>query len=149
MGLEIPTPTPTPTYDHDNDDMPSLSDSDIESDPESAPNNAQKGTVPINNLTITEAQLLLALSAALKKPPADSEAKHSLRHRDLLPLPVPANEGIEYKGSRSVKRDACCAARMSLASCVTPSSLSTLYAWSLSQPSAIIRSRYLRPRRTS
>ena len=84
--------------------MPSLSDSDIESDPESAPNNAQEGTIPINNLTITEAQLLPALSAALKKPPADSEAKHSLRHRDLLPLPVPANEGIEFKGSRSVKR---------------------------------------------
>ena len=26
------------------------------------------------------------------------------RHRDLLPLPVPASDPIEYKGSRSVKR---------------------------------------------
>ena len=79
--------------------MPDLSDSDIDSDPESAPNKAQEGTSHINNLTITESQLLPTLAAAIKKPAADSEAKRSLRHRGLLLLPVPANEGIEFKGS--------------------------------------------------
>ena len=59
--------------------MPSLADSDIESDPGTAPNSAQEGKIPISNSTM-------------------------LRHRDLLPLPIPENNRIDFKGSRSVKR---------------------------------------------
>ena len=48
-----------------------------------------------------------ALTAAKfleRQPPTDNEPKQSQRFRDLLPLPVPDNEGIEYEGSRCVKR---------------------------------------------
>ena len=47
---------------------------------------------------------VLTAATFLEEPPKDSEPKQSLRYRDLLPLPVPDNEGIEFQGSRCVKR---------------------------------------------
>ena len=98
---------------HDDDEMPGLYDDDYDSDPESAPNKARTGKSLINNLTIIESQLLPMLTVGLEKPAVDKETKPSMRHRDLPPMPVPANERIELAGSRSVQRRLLCGSHVS------------------------------------
>ena len=56
---------------------------------------------------------LLTAAKFLTMGAKESEPNQSHRLRDLLPLPVPANEGIEFTGSRCVKRRLLCGSHAS------------------------------------
>ena len=82
--------------------MPDLEESDKEFDPGGAANTALVGDM--HDLSSIHRKLLgTPLSPPTICTERQGESNNSRRHRDH-PLPVPVDDPIEYKGSRSVKR---------------------------------------------